>query len=262
MAKKETKVEKVTDFENLDHYLDYLHKTNAPDIDNALEEWDEFNKDENINHLINNLFTPAQDQLYQTFVKKMGKDDDTAKLSDKKDEMKSALVESLKAYFGKVHPSVTKSDSFKKVIGDMSLDEQFEYMGQLYDSHVGAQKGRFKAVFESSAKRGKTIGDYKILLSQNRIQHADHGVQVMKGRLQGHLFSKYHGPELAGRLISDFNQMGHTIDDHVTYGTLDTGRLLHVRDGIKKGNVTDLEGNKSSPEAYGLKMKEKTYEKK
>src|SRR3989344_9313567 len=134
MAKKDAKEKSKP--KNLDELLEGLKTEHSKTLDESFKAFDEFTKEENQNHLYNNVFMPAQQDLYNGITSELDKifKDDNASTHNKEAEIKKAVSAGLKKYFDRVQPNITK------VIKELGMDddEAYEHLASHYDQHVGA----------------------------------------------------------------------------------------------------------------------------
>ncbi|MBI4151485.1 hypothetical protein HY496_00815 [Candidatus Woesearchaeota archaeon] len=228
---------------NIDELMDSLRAEHSKDLDTSFKAWDEFSKEENQNHLYNNVFTPAQDKLYAGIKGELDKvfgkaGGDEAKLTGKKKEIRKAIATGIKEYFKGVHPSYTK------FMDDMKLDEeeQYDFLVKLYDDHVGV--GAVKGVesiseLENLVKDKKaTVGRLKRSAYLQKAKHSEGAINKAQSQYISHHFSKYRGPEIAAYLKPKIEKAGFEIEDKVGYATADLGKLLQIRESVikKKGH--------------------------
>lgn len=241
MAKEDEKKKKP--IKNLDDLMDSMKNEHSKDLDSSFKAWDEFSKEENQNHLYNDVFTPAQDQLYagikgeldKVFGKSGG---DEAKIQGKKKEIKKAIATGIKEYFKSTTPSYTK------FMDDLKLDEddQYDMLVKLYDEHIGVGKIQgVKSISElESLTRDKkaTVGHLKKSAHLQKGKHTEGAIGMLQNHYISHHFAKYRGPEIAAYLKPHIEKAGFEIEDKLGYATADLGELLKMREAVieKKGH--------------------------
>lgn len=230
MAKKEEKKKP----KNLDDFLKSMETEHSKSLDDAFKAHDEFIKDENQNHLYNNIFVPAQDGLYNTLVKELDKS------FDKKDEtkldkeehhkkVKKAVNKALRAYFEKTNPHVIKLiDDLK-----MSEEDQYERLTSLYDDHIGVGKLKdvdsLKQGIEDLLKKGKTIGHIKKYTYERKAMNLDSAIKLLQHNYRTHQFGKYQPTQIAAYLKPKLEQSGYEIKDKLGYATASMEELVGLR---------------------------------
>ncbi len=220
----------------MDDFFEDLKKKHSKSLDESFKAYDEFNKEENLNYFFNNIFAPAQDDLYQTIKAELDKTfkDDGAKTAGKIKAVKKAVSTGLKKYFDGTHPSLTK------IIADLGLseDEQYEFLTKMYDEHVGA--GKIKdvesiRVIEGLARDKRvTVGHIKRHVYTQKPRHAEAALKMLKAKHINHHFSKYHPAEIAAYLKPRLEKEGFEVEDKLGFATADTGELLGLRANIIK----------------------------
>jgi len=231
---------------SIDDFFKGLNEEQSKSVDQAFKYHDEWNKKENQNHLYNNIFVPALQDMYNTVVKnvaKLGKDD--ASIYKKHKELKGATIEALKAFFKKARPSVLEA---AKDIKDE--EELYERLVNLYDEYTGQnhdEGNRLSALIEQlSKKKDATVGDYKRELHAMQADHARGGVGYLNNKKFMHHFNKYDDKHtIPEYLKAKMKKKGHTIHDNTLFYRKNLGEYLALRDNIIKG--------KALPEHYSLK---------
>ncbi|MBI2103324.1 hypothetical protein HYT55_05760 [Candidatus Woesearchaeota archaeon] len=241
MPKEDEKKKKSV--KNLDDLMESMRDEHSKDLDASFKAWDNFTKEENQNHLYNNVFTPAQDKLYDSIKgeldKVFGKDGgDETKVLGKKKEIRKAIGIGIKEYFKGVHPSYTK------FMDDLKLDEddQYDMLVKLYDDHIGA--GKIKGVrsisqLEALTRDKKaTVGHIKKEIHERGAEHIKGAMGMMENQYITHHFSKYRGPEIAAYLKPHIEKAGFEIEDKLGYAISELGELLKMREAVveKKGH--------------------------
>ncbi len=226
MDKKEKK--KV---ENLDDLLNSLKDEHSKNLDESFKAFDEFTKEDNQLHLYNNIFTPAQQELYNGVVGELDKvfeKDDTASIHNKEKEIKKAVVSGLKKYFGKVQPSITQA------IEDLGMDDEeaYEHLVGHYDRHVGADGKKVKSIGDladlARNKKGK-VGHVKKVIPELTQNHIESAMNHLINKYGNHHFSKYHGIEIASYLKPKLEKEGFEIDDKVGFAQGELNDMLELR---------------------------------
>ena len=173
---------------NLNDLLEQLRKESSSNLDESFKAHDAFTKDEYQDHLYNNIFVPAQHELYKGVKEELENvlgDDDT-KLEHKNKELKKVVGKGLRKYFEKVMPGVIKAAD---ALG-MTEEQQYEHFSSLYDEHTaaGTQMGQRLGVKSISdlvdlAKDKKaTVGKLKKSLYEMQEKHVQGAlVQVVRG---------------------------------------------------------------------------------
>lgn len=230
---------------NLDDFFDELEKDGSKDLKDAFKKYDTFNKDVNLDHYYNNIFTPGIDEMYKGFTgaldKTFGKDD--AKIYGKKKELKKAAIEGMKKFFQKVHPSALEA------IKDMKDEDKiYERLSSLYNEHVGANeengRGIDMLIEAYSRDRKASVGTLKRTLHGIKGELTQGGVDYVRGKhVQRHL-SHYRPHKIAAHVRKDIEaRKGYKVNME-DFGGLRTQDYISVRDGIMKGKYakgTDLE---------------------
>ncbi len=241
MAKEDEKKKKP--IKNLDDLMDSMRDEHSKDLDSSFKAWDNFTKEENQNHLYNNVFTPAQDKLYagikgeldKVFGKSGG---DEAKILGKKKEIKKAIATGIKDYFKSTTPSYTK------FMDDLKLDEddQYDMLVKLYDEHIGVGKiegVRSISELELLARDKKaTVGHLRRAVNLQKGEHTKGAMSMTQNQYLSHHFTKYRGPEIAAYLKPQIEKAGFEIEDKLGYATAGLGELIKLRESIieKKGH--------------------------
>ena len=220
--------------QHLDDFLKSLETEHSKSLDEAFKAHDAFSKEENQNHLYVNVFVPGQDALYTTLVTELDKafekkDDKKIEKQEERDKVKKAVGKALKKYFEKVQPSIGKT------IDDMKMndDEQYEFLTQTYDNHIGA--GKVKGVesiregIEKLVAGKKTVGSIKKHTYDQKTKHIDGAMQLLNSQYITHHFSKYHPTTIAAYLKPKLEKTGFEIKDKVGYATAELGELLGIR---------------------------------
>lgn len=220
--------------QHLDDVLAELEKEHSKSLDEAFKAHDEFTKDEHQNHLYVNMLIPGQEALYNNLVSELDKafekkDETKIEKEADREKVRKAVSKALKGYFGKTHPSITKAmDELK-----MSDEEQYDFLTQTYDDHVGA--GKLKEV--KSLRQGiealfagkKTVGHIKRHIYDSRSKHLEGALNVMLNKHVMHHFSKYNPVQIAAYLKPKIEKEGYEIKDKLAYATAELGELLGLR---------------------------------
>jgi len=229
---------------NLDDFFDELEKDGSKDLKDAFKKYDEFSKDENLDHYYNNIFAPAVDEMYKAFKgsldKTFGKDD--AKVYGKKKELKKAAIEGMKKFFGKVHPSVL--DAIKDIKDE---DKIYERLASLYNEHVGARddNGRgIDAIIEAySRDRKASVGTVKRGLHGLQGELTQGGVDYIKGKHAQRHLGHYRSHKIAAHVRKEIEgRKGYKVNME-DFGAFNTSDYIGIREGIIKGKYskgTDL----------------------
>lgn len=224
--------------QHLDDFLKSLETDHSKSLDEAFKARDEFEKEENQNHLYVNVFVPGQDALYTTLVTELDKafekkDDKKIEKQEERDKVKKAVGKALKKYFEKVQPSISKT------IDDMKMDdnEQYEFLTQMYDDHTGAgtqlgqqlEVGSIKGTIERLFKDKKTIGHIKKNIYDSRANQMKGAIELLGNKYLSHHFNKYHSTTIAAYLKPKLEKTGFEIKDKLGYATMKTEQLLEMR---------------------------------
>lgn len=250
MAKKKDEEKKIN---NIDDFFEDLRKKKVEKLDDAFKHYDEFTDEDNIDHYLNNMFHPAQDDLYKGVTDQLAKDfeNDKASTHNKKKELRKAVVEGLKKYFDKVKPSVTDV-----IEGDWSEDDVYDFLTQMYDDHIGAGKIRgvesIRTVEDFAKDKKGKIGRVKKHLYIQKTKHADAALKTLASKATTHFFGTYHPTEIAAHLKPHIEKAGLEIEDRVRYALHETPELIGLRQGIRKGHWPEGKTH----EHYGLKYKD------
>ncbi len=229
MAKKKEK--KPT---SIDDVLADLQKGHSKDLDAAFKASDAFMKEEHQNHLYNNIFSPAQDELYGAIKSELDKafEGDEAKVHGKKEQIKKAIAQGLRKYFDKTQPSLTK------ILNDMKMDEgeQYDFLTQMYDEHVGVGKIKdlqsITALVDYAKDKRKTVGHVKRHLYEQKTKHIGGALALLQNQHLSHHFNKFHKTAIAAYLKPKLEKAGYEIEDKLGYATADFGDLLALRKGL------------------------------
>lgn len=239
MAKKDKDSKKPA---NLDELLDGLKQEHSKGLDESFKAFDAFNEDSNQLHLYNNIFYPAQQDLYNGIVGELDKifgKNDTASVHKKEAEVKKAIVAGLKKYFTKVQPAVTKAiDSL-----GMDDDEAYEHLTGHYDRHVAADGRRIPSITGlAELVKGKknTVGHIKRAIPELTGKHIEGALSKLGSQYVQHHFSKYHGSEIAGYIKPQLEKQGFEIKDKVGFAQGDLNEMLKIRSQyiLHKGEST------------------------
>ncbi|MBU0460460.1 MAG: hypothetical protein KKH52_01060 [Nanoarchaeota archaeon] len=227
MAKKESKPSSIDDL------LANLKNEHSKDLDASFKAHDAFNKEENQNHLYNNIFMPAQKGLYDGIVGELDKifKDDSASVHNKEKEIKQAVTAGLTKYFDKTQPSITKAI---KDLG-MDADEAYDHLTGAYDTHVGADGKKIASIrllaTAAKNKKGK-VHQVKRLIPGITDKHIDSALEQLGNQHLTHHFSKYHGAEIAAYMKPKLEKEGFEIKDKVGFARGDLGDMLELRKSI------------------------------
>ncbi len=238
---------------NLDDFFDELEKDGSSGLKDAFKKHDTFNKDENLDHYYNKIFTPGIDEMYKGFTgaldKAFGKDD--AKVYGKKKDLKKAAIEGMKKFFEKVHPSIL--EAIKEIKDE---DKIYDKLASMYNEHVGAnqQNGRaIQALVDSYARNRKaSVGTLKRDFHGRKAELTQGGIEYITSKHQERHIDHYRPHKVAAHVKKEIEaRKGYKVNME-DFGELPIDRLIEVRDGIKKGRYargTDL-GN------YGITYEE------
>ncbi len=244
---------------NLDELMSQLREQHSSDLDKAFEAYEGWNKKEHQNHIYNHLLTPAQEELYKGIKDKVEEvfHEDEAKIHNKEKEIKQVVTHGIKKYFEKAKPSVGK------ILEDMQMseDEQYDFLTQFYDAHVGAegQRGGNKEIksirnlAEFAKDRKALAGDLVRFMAQNQGAHKEGALNALNSKHFQHHFLKFDSTELAAYLKPKFEEHGYEIDRKPEYLQADHGELLglHQRVIEKKGHPYLRKKGDAEEEAHG-----------
>ncbi|MBS3138300.1 hypothetical protein J4207_01185 [Candidatus Woesearchaeota archaeon] len=222
---------------HLDDFFEGLKHGHDTKIEESLEEYKGFSDDKNLNHLFNNVFTPAQDDFYKKVIEELehvSHGHDETKTHKKKEGIQKAVAEGLVAYFEKSHPSI------KDVVKDMNTEEKYETLTAMYDDQIGADGkkviGLSGIAEEYAGNKKMTIGDLKKHLDKNRRQHKESALAKMVNHKAVQIFHKYHPTEIGAYLKPKVEEAGLEVEDKVKFATLKTGDYINILKGIEKGD--------------------------
>ncbi len=236
MADKEKKKKA----KNLDELMDGLKEEHSKSLDESFKAFDEFSKEENQLHLYNNIFKPAQNDLYNGIVQELDKifeKNDNTSVYNKEKEIKKAVVAGLKKYFDKTHPAVVKAiDNLA-----MDEDEQYDHLMGEYDRHVGADGEKIeslRAIVNLARGRKSTVAHVKKSIDEVTDKHIENALKQLTGRYLNHHFSKYNGVEIASYLKPQLEKAGFEIEDKVGFARGNLSDMLALREQYirKKGS--------------------------
>ncbi len=220
-----------------DMFID-MQSTNSKDLDTAFKAHDSFTKEENMNHWYNNVFSPAQQGMYdaiKTELDKAFQNDDDAKTEKKKDEVKKAVTAGLKKYFDKSHPGILSR------MKDLGIDEkdQYDFLTGMYDEQVGAGKIKgvdsIKAIEELAKGKKTTVGHLKKHVDESKGKYINGALTVLNSRYVQHHFNKFHPTEIAAYLKPHLDRAGFEVEDKLGYATSELSDLLQLRKSLVSG---------------------------
>jgi hypothetical protein len=230
---------------NLDDFFEELEKEGSKDLKDAFKKYDAYTKDENQNHIYNNIFIPGLTKMYDSFKGELDKTfkKDDAKVYGKKKELKKAAIEGMKKFFESTSPEILKT-----VEGIKDENELYERLVKMYDEHTGAdlQKGEgIDALIDSYSKDKKaTVGHVKRTLHGMQATHAEGGLRYLQGKQINRHFGHYRTHKVAAHVAKEIeSRPGYKVDKGEFAGH-NLYQLLNVREGVMKGKYakgTDLE---------------------
>ena len=245
---------------HIDDFFESLKHSHDDDVKKSLHEYREFSKEENQNHFFNNVFTPAQDMLYQKVVEELehvSHGHDETKTHKKKEGIQKAVVQGLIAYFEKSQPSIAKAIKDH----EMNDEEKYKYLTTMYDDHVGAgtkdATGReipsLSEIADLYSNNKKlTVGHLKKTMRSLQVKHSETALAKLVGQKIQHVFGKYHPTELSAYVKPLVEEAGLEIKDKVKFATLKTGDYIQLIGQLEEGNF-----GKEGYAQYGLKKKGK-----
>lgn len=249
---------KTEENKTLDDIFEDFTKKHFKDFHEAYQAHKEFTEIENLDEMFNNLFAPAQDEMYQTIKAELDNsfESDRDKIYGKKKEIRKAVTAGLKKYFEKVQPSILK----KIEEMEMDEDEMYETLAGLYDQHTGAmtQEGQKKGIVPirnlevMARKKGISVGTLKKQLYSQKPRHAQAAVDYLVDKHWETHFGKYHGPTLAANMKKELEKEGYEIEDKPQYMLQDVADVHAIHKALDSG-----QWGEQGPKQYGLKKKEK-----
>lgn len=165
---------------------DYV-KEGAPSIEDALKHYDSHMDEDVQHHLFNNIFSPAQDAMYDAFKKTLDEEfeGDQDSIHGKDKQVKKAAVEGMKAFFGKASPDTLKTfnDHVESGhLGEDDIEAQYAFLSHFYDTielkHQGAEDFKqgiaslHSLVEQATGDKKSTVGYLKRVLYQQKANHA------------------------------------------------------------------------------------------
>lgn len=228
------KYQKKTKTKHIESFYQELRKKTPSSLEETLQIVDKFGSEENMLDYLNNLFNPAQDELYKTIREKANQlGDDTTKLENKKKEIQEVVVAGLKKYFEKVH-----HPRFKKIFDESwKLEEKYHFLTSLYDEHIGAdpRKGEgLSGLAEAFAKQEKlTLGHLKQFFYNQKADHSKKAFNVLKQKHYSHHLGKYDQGEVAAHLKPLVEKEFEI--DAPRYALYDIDTLMTLREGLLTG---------------------------
>jgi len=249
---------KTEENKTLDDIFEEFTKEHYKDFHKAYQAHKDFSSEDNMNELFNDLFSPAQDEMYQTIKAELDNSfqSDRDKIHGKKKEIRKAVAAGLKKYFEKVQPSVLKRIEEM----EMDEDEMYETLTGLYDRHTGAltQEGQKKGIVPIRAleditkKKKATVGFLKKQLYIQKPQHAQAALNYLVNQHWQTHFGKYHGPTLAANMKKELEKEGYEIEDKPQYMLQDVADVHAIHKALDTG-----QWGEQGPNQYGLKKKKK-----
>jgi len=241
--------------ETIDDFLAKFDKEHSKDLGDAVEKHRAVRKEEYQNAYFNNLFTPAQHDLYNTVSTQLDEaiGEDNEKLNGKKPELQKAIAEGLKAYFKKVRPSVTKALEGHKFD---KPDDEYAFLVGMYDNHIGAKDGEGLSdiVDAYSTNKKATVGGLKRLLHTTQVKHQEGALNKMLNQHLTQYLGKYDPIGFAQHIRPKLEEAGYEVEDKIKFATLNAVQFYNVMEGLESGNF-----GKDGPGIYGLKKKEKEH---
>ena len=240
------KAKKITDTKTLEEIAGLVHSQDRADIEENLENWDEYNEDTNKNHIFNNIVAPAVDKFYNAFTAKLDelfKGDET-KVHNKKKEIQDALGDAIEAYFKEAHPGALKGlDDIK------DPDEKYATLTHLYDTIALGLSGNQRASqgvqrltgFAEAAAKGKktTVGHLKRNFSNQKNLHIGQIMRSLDSKAADHYVNHIDPKQLAHHLRPTIEKE-YDIHDFAAFYQHDNSALLALREGINKGEWGEL----------------------
>ncbi len=248
---------------SIDDVMDKIQGEHSKDIETAFKLYDKHNKDENQDNLYNNIFAPGTTQLYEKFNKELDNTfkDDTAKIFNKKKELKKAAVKGIKAYFEKVQPNMLKT----ALDGIEDIEDQYSLLIGLYEHHQGIndqnrgylkQQGyvSLRDLIEEEVKDKDTkVGKIKRKMYELKGMHAGQGLNSLNQQVTNRYFAGYHHIDIGEHVKKKW---GLKIGEHVEYKQQGLADLLGLHSSLRDGEKLDYK-------KHGLKYvkPEKKYKK-
>ncbi|HLD88702.1 MAG TPA: hypothetical protein VI894_00700 [Candidatus Nanoarchaeia archaeon] len=256
MSKKDNKKKHAT----IDDFFEDVRGKHAKKLEDAFKHYEETSSEENQLHLFNNIFTPAQQEFYNTFVAELSKEfkKDTEELHEKKKEVERAAAAGLKKYFEKTMPGVAKAAEDIK-----DIEDQYEFLARTYDEHVGVGKiegvNSLKSIIKTLMKNKKTIGHLKQQLKLNETPHITGAMAIVTSKAHQHYFSTYNPYEITAyvgaKIKKDHPEL--EIEDKLKYLQSEPGKILHLHNALSTGDFSDIKFGE-----LGLKYRKKESKKK
>jgi hypothetical protein len=229
---------------NIDDLLASMQGEHSKDLDAAFKAHDAYTKDENQNHIYNNILAKASTEMYNSMSGSLdksfsGKDETKIKTAEHRKQVKKAISGGIEKYFEKAQPGVKKlMDGL-----NMSDDEKYDYLTSMYDDHVGV--GAIDGVesireeTEKLMKKNKTVGHVKKKLYQVKGTHAEGARVVLQSKHTNHHFAKFDKTQVAAYLMPKLEKEGFEIEHKVDYATANLGNLLGLRKSLleKEGHA-------------------------
>ncbi|MBW2999884.1 hypothetical protein KY339_04375 [Candidatus Woesearchaeota archaeon] len=245
---------------SVDEVLEEIHKESRHDIEKSFESYDKHTHEDKMLSHFNDIFAPAQDELYTGVKDQLEKDfkEDTEKLEGKKEHVQKAIVAGLRKYFEKAKPSVLKAmdDSW-------DIEKQYEWLTSLYDNHIGADNQHSEmygkglaGLAEGLAKDKKfTAGHLKKHIYTSKTPHAEAALDVLKGKATEHFIGAHEKPKIAAYMKKKAEEAGFEPDDTYEFAMRSRGKHIELREFLK--GKKEVRGY----EAHGIKKKEAKYKK-
>lgn len=229
MKPKEKSVKHVDDF------LDNLTEEHSKSIEDALKSWDKYTDSKNQNSLLNNIFHPGHDDLYNSLVKALdeefkGEKGDETKLSKKHhDKAKKAVVKALKSYFEKVQPSVLEA------VKEMEDDDAYNHLVKMYDWNIGDGKVKgsktLSQLMDELLASDKYVGDLKVGFYEIKANNSIAAREFLKSRYIRHHLEPHHH-RLHKYIRDELDKKGMRIkkEEIPHFYASETGDLLTMRE--------------------------------
>ena len=222
-------------------------------VKEAFEAITKFQADANINHLYNNLLTPAFEEMYKTLNKKLGEEfgDDTTKVTNKNAELKRVLTAALKSFFEKAMPSVAKA------VEGMDDEDTYNVLVHHYGELVGHDNNEMKGIVEAYAgNKDETVGHVRRGLKEREEDYKAAILNNLTGKYVTHHLTHFKLGHLAEYIEELAREKGITIDDKAKLFTLSPVDLYQASRGINEGKWgTDPKSKQAkNPGSYGLKL--------
>jgi hypothetical protein len=242
---------------SVDEVLEEIHKESRHDIEKSFEDYDKHTHEDKMLSHFNDIFSPAQDELYTGVKDQLEKDfkEDTEKLEGKKEHIQKAIVAGLRKFFEKANPSVLET-----MDEGWDIEKQYKWLTGLYDSHIGADNEHSKmyrkglsGLAEGIAKDKKfTVGHFKKHIYTSKPAHAEGAVEVLRGKIAEHFLGAHEKPKIAAYMKKEAEKHGFEPEDTYEFAIKPVNEQISMREFLKgKGE--------GGHEAHGLKKKEAKY---